>query len=210
MESIVKKLFSIGAAALAIAVTLTSTSTQAITCTTANQATCSDDADEDTLFELESTFKFTVDQAFALNSVSGAAITVAKFGEVVDSGDNGIKANVTSNSPFTISLSATDDTGNLKGTGDNTQVISALAAGTELASGANSWAFRVQGGTENGKYVGLAPSAHVFYNSVGSDDTFTPAFNSTINLPFGVIITPTLPTDTYSTTVKLTLTSPAN
>lgn len=201
MESIVKKLFLISTAALAVAVTLTSASTQAFECADGS-TTCTDDlenSDQQT-FGIESTFKFTVDRVFQLKGVTGTSITMNGFIDEAHS----ISANVASNVPFSINLSATQP--NLVSSDStNTQKI---PAGTKIVANTNAWGIKKNGETD---YTALSTTRQKFYSS-GTGAAFQPASGTSddnpgnnFEFPVGVSISPSLPADTYSTAITVTL-----
>lgn len=200
MESIIKKLFLIGSATLAIAVTLTSLPTQAFECTAEQEAagSCTNDLEKNKgPFSMDSKFQFTIGSVFALNGVTGDTVTI----ETADNIANGkILANVSSNTPFQIQLSSTQP--NLVN-GSNT-----ITASNTLTSGTNTWGFVSNAQTETDPtkytYQALTTTPAAFYRS-NPAASFTAVSNSSINLPFGVTVSSSLPAGDYTTTVTVTL-----
>lgn len=206
MESIVKKLFLISTAALAIAVTLTSASTRAIegcTSESTQSETCIPDlnnANNQTSVGMESTFKFTVDRVFQLKGVTGTSITMNGFIDEAHS----ISANVASNVPFSINLSATQPD-LVSSDSTNNQSIPADA---NVVANTNAWGIKKDGETD---YTALDTTRQKFYSS-GTGAAFQPASGTSddnpgnnFEFPVGVSISPSLPADTYSTAITVTL-----
>lgn len=209
MESIVKKLFLISTAALAIAVTLTSVSTQAFECPTGS-TTCTNDlgSSEQKTFGMDSTFKFTIDRVFQLKGVTGATIDMgSKFVNESES----LSANVISNVPFSISLKGATSADLAGQTAGNTR---AIPAGTTIVAGTDAWGIKkydATGADYATNYTALTTTAQPFYTSQ-SGPNFQPASGTTaekpgqdFNFPIGVSVSATLPADTYSTAVTVTL-----
>jgi len=215
MESIIKKLFLIGSSALAVAVTLTAIPTQAFECTDEGKASgaCTDNLPEGSTqtFSMNSTFKFNIASAFALNGVTGATVTINSLDTITN---GSIRANVSSNTPFQIKLSAAEP--NLT----NGDKSSSINASSSPMPGTNAWGFvsNAQSETDPSKYSyqALTASPATFYRSASGasftpvlgafdSDGTTPTTGAGIELPFGVTVAPTLPAGDYSTTVTVTL-----
>lgn len=187
LESIVKKLFLGGTLMVALAVSMMTVGTYAAdqTCTGASCAT--------TGVTSQTKFSLTVDKVLTISTNPSSAEITAIPNQVAT---GTLSVGVQTNSPYTISLSATQP--NLVNTVDNTQVI---RASSNVSGTDNTWGIKKMSAANapTGNYVALTSGNATFLDST----TAAPA-GQTSNFEIGVGTTATLPDGTYSTTVTVT------
>lgn len=201
LESIVKKLFLGGTLMVALAVSLVTVGSYAYTtdpnvtieCTAAEVAagTCKEGSSDaevgSSTFGVSSktTFSMTVPKVLTLSNVSGGSVIEATVDELAT---GTLSAKVTSNTGYTISLSATNPALTMSGTSNT------IAAGNAVT--ANTWGIKKNG---ESAYTGLTTTAVPFFTSTG-------AAPAGVTTPFeiGVKVDATVPAGNYSTIVTVT------
>lgn len=211
LEGIVKKLFLGGTLAVAFAVSLVTIGSYAyevkpsitVTCTTAeiNAGTCKEGYPTDAELSngwgasAQTLFSITVPKALTLSNVvvtgNNGSIIEAVAGNVAT---GTLSAKVTSNTGYTISLSAT--TPALTSSNGGT-----IAAGN--AATANTWGIKKKSAdnatTDAADYTGLSNSTVQFFKSTKAAES-----GATTNFAIGVLVDATLPAGDYSTVVTVT------
>lgn len=208
LESIVKKLFLGGTLTVALAVSLMTVGSYAYTvdsnvkleCTTAaiSAGTCkegSTDAEVSSLgVSSKTTFSMTVPKVLTLSDVkvtdaSGSSSTIEATVNELATGK--LSAKVTSNTGYTISLSAATPAL----TNGTNSIAAAPAAGIATLAN-NTWGIQKSGQTN---YTGLTNTATAFFTSGGSAPSgVATSFN------IGVLVDATIPAGNYSTVVTVT------
>ena len=210
MEKIIRRLFLSGTLLVGLAVTGLSLQTYADETTykcddgstlDSDNKTCTSDGDSAGISGTTS-FSIKIDKALTLSNVQGADIDKASFASVAE---GTIKATVTSNSKYSISLSATEP--NLKLSGDPTgaQVIQASDTVTKGGASINgtltsTWGVKKAGADD---YTAITPSPVSFFTSTGK----SAATGTETILTVGVGVTPTLQAGSYSTQITVTAAS---
>lgn len=186
MEKTIKKLFVAGSLLVGAAVSFMSLTTYAVS---AEGSAAINGVTSNT------TFSLTVDNVLTLKNVSGGSTINASPSAVVETGS--ISATVTSNSKYTLSLSASKPQltlSNADATADDTKQIPAGVP----AAGKNAWGVKKSGAST---YTALTSTQQTFFTSAASAPTEA---GTTTTFGIGVSVAPSLPAGEYSTIVTVT------
>lgn len=178
MEKIVKKLFIGGTLLVALAVSFTALSPSYA-------------ADEEESVTGTTQFKLNVPEVLTLSDVQGVSIEPASLANL---NEGNITAKVAANNNYVVKLSATTPNLTLQGGDASSASIPAVA---NPQGGVNGWSIK---NLVSNAYQAITTEAATFYNGAISGNTAT-----SIEIPVGIGVAPTLPNGTYSTVVTLTV-----